>query len=49
MASTESTSASTQKLFRRSEVLKTKDGKDTLLIIHGNVYNVTKFLNEVND
>lgn len=47
MASTESSNTIAPKLFKRNEVLETKDGKDTFIIIHNNVYNVTAFLNEV--
>lgn len=35
------------KIFRESEVTSKKD-KSTWLIIHDNVYDVTKFLEEVN-
>ena len=44
----ESTSASSKKLFTRSEVLETKNGKDAFIIVHNSVYNVTKYLSEVN-
>lgn len=40
--------ASTGKLFTRAEVAEHTDtAKDTWIIIHNNVYNVTPFLNEV--
>ncbi|KYM80361.1 Cytochrome b5 [Atta colombica] len=41
------TATSTGKLFTRAEVEKhTETSKDTWIIIHNNVYNVTSFLNE---
>lgn len=42
-----SSAASSSKLFTRAEVAKHNDPKDTWIIIHNNVYNVTPFLNEV--
>lgn len=44
---TTSKSGTAQKFFTRAEVEKRSEGKETLLIIHNNVYNVTEFLNEV--
>ena len=42
------TATSTGKFFTRAEVEKhTETSKDTWIIIHNNVYNVTSFLNEV--
>lgn len=35
------------KQFTRSEVSLKNDAKNTMLIIHNKVYNVTPFLNEV--
>ncbi|XP_029175792.1 cytochrome b5 domain-containing protein RLF-like isoform X2 [Nylanderia fulva] len=40
------TASSGSKLFTRAEVAKHADPKDTWIIIHNNVYNVTSFLNE---
>lgn len=42
-----SSADSSSKLFTRAEVAKHTDPKDTWIIIHNNVYNVTPFLNEV--
>ncbi|XP_015113698.1 cytochrome b5 isoform X2 [Diachasma alloeum] len=39
-------STSDVKLFTRAEVSKHKDNKDTWIIIHNSVYDVTKFLAE---
>lgn len=48
MTPKETSSSSTgTKLFSREEVAKYSDSKETWLIIHNNVYNVTAFLNEV--
>ncbi|XP_051164248.1 cytochrome b5 [Leptopilina boulardi] len=41
-----SSSSTATKLFSREEVAKYNDSKETWLIIHNNVYNVTAFLNE---
>lgn len=39
---------SANKLFTRAEVVKhVETSKDTWIIIHNNVYNVSSFLNEV--
>ncbi|KAJ8680628.1 hypothetical protein QAD02_016415 [Eretmocerus hayati] len=48
MEATESTENVTSaiKLFTREEVSKHNDSKETWLIIHNGVYDVTKFLNE---
>lgn len=43
----ETAASSESKLFTRAEVAKHTDPKDTWIIIHNNVYNVTSFLNEV--
>lgn len=42
----ETAASSESKLFTRAEVAKHTDPKDTWIIIHNNVYNVTSFLNE---
>jgi len=48
MAANNDTTTSTSKLFTRAEVAKhSETSKDTWIIIHNNVYNVTPFLNEV--
>lgn len=47
MTPTETSSSGTAtKLFSREEVAKYNDSKETWLIIHNNVYDVTAFLNE---
>lgn len=49
MASQDSVTDAPKKLkvYSRAEVAKHKDSKDTWIIIHNYVYNVTEFLNEV--
>lgn len=47
MASSEpATDSGSKKLFTRAEVAKHYDSKDTWIIIHNKVYNVTAFLSE---
>lgn len=41
--------SSENKLFSRKEVEQRKNSKETWIIIHNNVYDVTEFLNEVNN
>lgn len=36
-----------QKVFRLKEIAERKDAKSAWIIIHNNVYDVTKFLDEV--
>ena len=38
---------SNDKIFRVAEIERNKDKSKTLIIIHDNVYDVTKFLEEV--
>ena len=38
---------SKDKIFREAEIKGNKDKSKTLIIIHDNVYDVTKFLEEV--
>lgn len=42
----EATKKSTEKLYKPAEVLKHNTKDDLWLIIHGNVYDVTKFIDE---
>ncbi|KAL6260681.1 hypothetical protein P5V15_008204 [Pogonomyrmex californicus] len=43
---TATAAAKTERLFTRAEVAKHTDSKETWIIIHNNVYDVTTFLNE---
>lgn len=43
------TTSSEIKLLTRKQVEEHKNSKETWIIIHNNVYDVTEFLNEVNN